>query len=786
MRVVHVNAHLDPAARQPNELLVAWPTLGAVASAVARAGASVTVLQAAHGEGRIERDGVVFEFIDATDAGPARIAVAAARLEPDVIHLHGLAFPHHLLALRAALPGTPLLVQDHANALPRSWRRGLWRRALDRADGFAFTTTEQAEPFVHGGVLRATMPVFAVPESSSLFRPGDARSARATLGIDGDPVVVWIGRLDPNKDPITALRGFALATRALPGARLWMCYGDATLLAEVRATIARQPALRDRVRLLGRLPHERIEVLLRAADLFIAASHRESSGYALIEALACGTTPVVSDIPSFRALLAGGRVGALFPIGDTAAMARHLIAYACADRESARASARDHFDRSLSADVLGPNLVNAYRALVAARSMPVDRRRPAVALRANVGTRRMRIAMVVPGGVDRSGTRRVIPCLLSLIERLAREVDLHVIALRQEQHATAYPLLGAQVHCLQASAGHVRALRGLLELNREFAFDAWHALWMHPQGTLAGAAGVVTRRPMLLHLNGGDLVALPDIGYGGRATTRGRTWLRAAVAAAAHITTPSEAMRRAAAALEIAAEVVTFGVATDRWPVRAPRARAPGEPEHLLHVANLNRVKDQPTLLRALAILRDGGVPFHADIIGEDTLGGEVQRMADSLGLDPVLRFHGALPHERTRAFFDRAHVLLIASRHEADPIVALEAAVAGVPTIGTHVGHLADWAPHAAITVTVGDAAALASATIALLGDDARRCDLARNAQHRALAMDANAGAVRVLELYEMLTGAARASPVSRTATSGIRDDDDTREFNRGSDRTP
>ena len=50
------------------------------------------------------------------------------------------------------------------------------------------------------------------------------------------------------------------------------------------------------------------------------------------------------------------------------------------------------------------------------------------------------------------------------------------------------------------------------------------------------------------------------------------------------------------------------------------------------------------------------------------------------------------------------AHVSVISSRHEAGPVVALEAAAVGVPTVGTAVGHIAEWAPDAALAVPVGD----------------------------------------------------------------------------------
>src|SRR5215468_9458288 len=61
---------------------------------------------------------------------------------------------------------------------------------------------------------------------------------------------------------------------------------------------------------------------------------------------------------------------------------------------------------------------------------------------------RMRIGMVVTGGVDASGRERVVPALLWLVERLARRHDVHVFALHYYREPRTYRLLGATVHDL--------------------------------------------------------------------------------------------------------------------------------------------------------------------------------------------------------------------------------------------------------------------------------------------------------------------------------------------------
>lgn len=368
----------------------------------------------------------------------------------------------------------------------------------------------------------------------------------------------------------------------------------------------------------------------------------------------------------------------------------------------------------------------------------------------------MKVALLVPGGVDRSGTERVIPCLLWLIERLAAAGhELHVYAAAQEDRPARWELLGARVHNAGARPRRARMLAALAAEHRRACFDVLHAVWAAPAGVVAAAAGALLGVPVLLHLTGGDLTALPDIGYGVRVRRRGRAWLRLALAGADRVTVPSAYLLDQARALGIAAERLVYGVALDRWPLLPPRARVPGAPARLLHVGSLNRVKDQGTLLRAAARLRDAGVSFRLDIVGEDTLGGEVQREAAALRLGgDVVAFHGFLPHAALRPLVEAADLLLVSSRHEADPIALLEAAVAGVPTVGTAVGHLADWAPDAAAAVPVGDDAALARAAEALLRDEESRLRLAHAAQARARADDADRTAGRVLELYEELAG--------------------------------
>jgi glycosyltransferase involved in cell wall biosynthesis len=362
--------------------------------------------------------------------------------------------------------------------------------------------------------------------------------------------------------------------------------------------------------------------------------------------------------------------------------------------------------------------------------------------------------MIVPGGVDESGTHRVIPALIWLIRRLARTVDLHVFAMRGETAARTYALEGATVHNIGGNGRRsARTLKALFAAHRSQRFDVLHAFWASGPGVPAGAAARLMRRPLLLHVTGGDLVALPDIEYGGRLGAAGRARVSFALSSAARLTVPSYAIRDDLARLGHVAERLPIGVDTAAWTPAPPQRRDQDRPVRLLHVASLNRVKDQPTLLRAARRLADAGIAFTLDIAGEDTLSGHVHRMVHELNLDQQVRFHGFLTQSQLRPLVERSHILVMSSLHEADPVVALEAAALGVPTVGTRRGHISDWEPDAALAVEPGDDRGLADAVANLVADEPRRLATAANAQARALLEDADWSADRVSAAYDELT---------------------------------
>ena len=380
LHIVQVNGVYDPDARTPDALLDRYATLTDWSTSIAGAGASASVVQRFSAAATLVRDGITYEFVKddqppwmSTREAPPPLIEAVVRAKPNVVHVNGLIFPALAAGLRKALPGhVAIVVQHHGGEFPvrgsgpvGMWKRWQWRGGLAAADAYSFTASDQARPWRDAGVL-GSQPILEIVEAGTRIRTVSRDRARAATSLSGAPVILWVGRLTANKDPLTVLDGLDAALSLLRDARVAMVFGEAPLGDRVAERIASSTLLRDRVSLVGRVPHDEIANYYGAADVFISGSHSEGSGYALIEAMACGLVPVVTDIPSFRTI--AGESGARWVPGDAAAFSSALLDVCTRDRDLERDKVQRQFDDVVHWDAIALRTVTAYRDLA-------DRRR---------------------------------------------------------------------------------------------------------------------------------------------------------------------------------------------------------------------------------------------------------------------------------------------------------------------------------------------------------------------------------------------------------------------------
>ena len=150
----------------------------------------------------------------------------------------------------------------------------------------------------------------------AFFGPGDRRQARRALGLSGEgPLLLFVGRIQPLKGVAVAVRALSALTPDHPDARLVVVGGPSGPQGGVE--VARTEALvdelglRDRVVFVPPQPHELLSTYYRASDVCLVPSRSESFGLVALEAAACGTPVVASDVGGLRSLIDHGRIGYL-------------------------------------------------------------------------------------------------------------------------------------------------------------------------------------------------------------------------------------------------------------------------------------------------------------------------------------------------------------------------------------------------------------------------------------------------------------------------------------------
>jgi glycosyltransferase involved in cell wall biosynthesis len=237
--------------------------------------------------------------------------------KPDVVLVQGLIYYNEIRKLYNTLEGNSKILVQHHGELPYTGIKGwLQKRALKKANGFLFTAAGNAQAWRDTSIIKNEQPVFEIPEAGTWFQKQDHRESRQKTGIKGSCNFLWVGRLNQNKDPITVLNGFRFLLTYQPEAHLYLIFQDNTLLPKVKDIIENSPLLSNRVSPIGKVAHEELPYWYSAADFYVSGSHREGSGYALIEAMSCGCTPIVTSIPAFRVLTGDGRVGYLYEPGN--------------------------------------------------------------------------------------------------------------------------------------------------------------------------------------------------------------------------------------------------------------------------------------------------------------------------------------------------------------------------------------------------------------------------------------------------------------------------------------
>lgn len=199
--------------------------------------------------------------------------------------------------------------------------------------------------------MRSCLPQWPAARIQTLYNRIDVEALQATqlskaearqeLGLSSSAWIVGnVGRLHPDKDQATLLRGFAAALPGLPRESQLAILGSGRLEQNLK-DLSRELGIADRVLFLGQVTEARR--YFRAFDAFALSSDHEPFGMVLLEAMAAGVPLLATACGGAKEVVEG--VGILFPLGDAEHMAQGLQHLAGMDENQRLLCAELMFER---------------------------------------------------------------------------------------------------------------------------------------------------------------------------------------------------------------------------------------------------------------------------------------------------------------------------------------------------------------------------------------------------------------------------------------------------------
>ncbi len=343
-----------------------------------------------------------------------------------------------------------------------------------------------------------------------------------------------------------------------------------------------------------------------------------------------------------------------------------------------------------------------------------------------------------------------IPALLDLARAVAQRCELSIVAMRYPFRRSVYNIGQAKVHSIGgAHRGrfHTPGIwRDTLLSIRRMHCDVLHAFWAYEPGLIAA---LCPRLPAVVSIAGGELVYLPELRYGLMDRTWRRGAIRWALRRARAVTAGSPFLLERARSLPFLRKLqhLPLGVYLSRWAC-TPHAV---DPPVVLNAGSLEPVKGHRLLLEAFARLHERARTARLRIVGGGRELDNLRSQARQLRIAELVEFAGPIPHDKMPFAYAGASVFVQASWHEAQGMALIEAAACGLPIVGTGVGALAAFAPEAALSTPVGDAASLADGMLRLLNDQGEAARLGRKAREKVETGYTLESAVEgFLKLYE------------------------------------
>ena len=367
MRYVFVSFNYSPIFTSPESWFTRTEGYLGVLEHLAKDNIVINVKQIDY-EGIREHNGVEHRFVKFERQKtyfPFKLIRYIKQLKPDIVFVQGLHHPLQVIQLRLILGQKVNIVAQHHAEKPFIGIKKYIQRMADKGiDAYLFASHELGKEWMKNGNIASAKKIHEVMEVSSVFYPVSKTTSKTITGVSGDPVFLWVGRLNANKDPLNVVRAFLNFSAMCPTACLYMIYHTDELLEEINQLLQKKPA-NNRIILVGKVPHDELLYWYNSADFIISASHYEGSGTVVCEAMSCGCIPLITDIPSFRMITDNGACGSLYEAGNEKALLSVLLQTQTMNIKEKQENCLTYFKTHLSFEAIAGQIQQIVQGLQA-------------------------------------------------------------------------------------------------------------------------------------------------------------------------------------------------------------------------------------------------------------------------------------------------------------------------------------------------------------------------------------------------------------------------------------
>ncbi len=301
-----------------------------------------------------------------------------------------------------------------------------------------------------------------------------------------------------------------------------------------------------------------------------------------------------------------------------------------------------------------------------------------------------RVAVLLPGGIGGGYFNQGIPVISRLLEDLNSHFIISVYS-QSPPNPDFHSALKIHSPSRKIKSSRFRWLILFWWLIRDRTkYEVLYAFWGFPGGMIVSFLAALLRKRSIIHVQGGDCVYLPSIGYGSFFGWR-KTMLKWSYQHCDELIALTKFQKRIleSGGIKRQIEIIPFGVDPQLF-FRAERSSG-DKSLSILHVGNLVPVKNQRALLELFAVIHKQ-LDSHLTIIGEDHLQHALQEYCTALKLEKDVTFIPILPYEGMVKWYHQADVIVQTSWYEGQGLAITEAAQCGVLIAGTKTGILSDW----------------------------------------------------------------------------------------------